>query len=312
MHVVAVTPLYPPDSRVGAWLATHQCLLGLVAAGHTVEVVSFLAAGPEYVLDGIGVRNGAKWIREAVATADLVVSHLGDNDVAHDFAVRRGVPSVKMVHGLAPVNQLKRFKVHPVDLLVFNSNASKQAAGWDGPSVVVHPPFRRSDWATTPGECVTQVNVSDAKGGQLFGKLVRFMPDLEFLAVRGGYGQQQEPQGRNVTTIYPTKNMRADVYSKTRVLCVPSRWETWGMVGVEAMCSGIPVVAAPTPGLRESLGDAGIFVETVNFNGWLGAVRKLADPVVWAEASARSLARVAELEQIDSVGVFVEALEALV
>lgn len=312
MHVVAVTPLYPPESRVGAWLATHQCLLGLVAAGHTVEVVAFLCGGPEYEHDGIRVRNGVKWIREAVSTADLVVSHLGDNDAAHELAVRRGVPSVKMVHGLAPVNQLRKYKVHPVDLLVFNSRSSRAAAEWEGRAAVVTPPFRRADWETTPGECVTQVNVSDAKGGQLFGKLIRFMPDLRFLAVRGGYGQQQEPQGVNVKTIYPTKNMRDDVYSRTRVLVVPSRWETWGMCGVEAMCSGIPVVAAPTPGLRESLGDAGIFVETANFSGWLDAVRRLCDPSVWAEASARSLARVAELEKVDSVGVFVDALEGLV
>lgn len=312
MHVTAVTPLYPPESRVGAWLATHLLLKGVVAAGHSVEVVSSLTAGPEYVLDGVRVQNGTKWIQQAVLRADVVVSHLGDQGTAHEFAVRRGKPSVRMVHGLAPPNQLRAFKTLPVDLLVFNSHASLHAADWDGPSMVVHPPLEVEAFATTPGTHVTQVNLADAKGGQLFGKLARFMPDLMFLGVEGGYGRQRHPpMSRNVEVIGPTKNMRDDVYRRTRVLVVPSKWETWGMVGQEALCSGIPVVASPTPGLRESLGDAGVFVDTANFGGWLEAIRSLSDPVVWSEASEKALRRAQELASVDNTGRFVRALEGL-
>ena len=311
VKITAVTPLYPPDSRVGAWLATHDMLRACVDAGHQVRVVSSLAAGPGYIYDGIPVDLGTKWIRDAVMDADVVVSHLGDQGSAHELAVRRGVPSVRIVHGLASPNQLKVCRVLPAALLVFNAESALAAAGWDGPAVVAHPPFYADRFRTTPGDRVTQVNVSDAKGGQLFGKLVRFMPDVQFLAVQGGYGKQRLPHGSNVKTLSPTKNMRDDVYAQTRVVVIPSKWETWGMVGPEAMASGIPVVAAPTPGLRESLGDAGVFVETTDFGGWLREVRRLLDPMEWAEASHKALSRAAELEAASDPQGFVKALEGL-
>lgn len=312
VHVAAVTPLYPPESRVGAWLATHEYLKACVDAGHTVTCVASLASGPGYWLDGVDVLNGVKHIQDVVRSADVVVSHLGDQGTAHEFAVKRGVPSVRMVHGLATVNQLRRFRQFPVSLMVWNSESSRVASGWDGPSLVARPPLIPERYVTNPGSCVTQVNISDAKGGQLFGKLVRFMPDLEFLAVRGGYGRQRDPYGRNVRIMLPTHNMRDDVYAQTRIVTIPSKWETWGMVGPEAMCSGIPVIAAPTPGLRESLGAAGIFVETANFQGWVNAVRNLSDVSAWQVASERSLERAAELAAQDDRPRFVEALEGLV
>ncbi len=311
MKITAVTPLYPPGSLVGAWLATHEMLLSCAARGHDVRVVTSLANGPGYVHDGIQVENGTKWIREAVLEADVVVSHLGDQGTAHELAVKRGVPSVRIVHGLASPNQLKLCRVYPAALMVWNAESSMHAARWDGPSIVVRPPLRPERFRTTPGDRVTQVNVSDAKGGQLFGKLVRFMPDVEFLAVLGGYGKQRTPQGRNVKVVQSTPDMRRDVYSETRVVTIPSKWETWGMVGPEAMCSGIPVVAAPTPGLRESLGDAGVFVDITDFGGWLREVRRLLDPSEWAEASAKALSRSEELAAQDDTVGFVDALEGL-
>lgn len=273
--------------------------------------MSSLSAGPGYVHEGIPVENGTRWIKGAVQEADVVVSHLGDQGTAHEFAVRRGVPSVRIVHGLASPNQLKICRVLPASLMVWNAEASLAAAPWDGPSLVVRPPLRTERFRTTPGDRVTQVNVSDAKGGQLFGKMVRFMPDVEFLAVEGGYGRQRFPQGRNVEIVRSTADMRRDVYARTRVVVIPSKWETWGMVGPEAMCSGIPVVAAPTPGLRESLGDAGVFVETTNFSGWLHEVRRLLDPSEWQEASRKALCRAEELAGQDDTRKFVEALEGL-
>jgi glycosyltransferase involved in cell wall biosynthesis len=84
------------------------------------------------------------------------------------------------------------------------------------------------------------------------------------------------------------------------------------MVGPEAMCSGIPVVASPTPGLRESLGDAGIFVDTSNLNAWFEAVRALQDPSAWQEASLKALSRAEQLAAQDDTVEFVRALEGLV
>ena len=312
MKIGAVTPLYPPGSRVGSWLSTHECLRVLVAAGHDVVANPAMGADPdEYVLDGVRVVPGAWRMDEVIAGADLVISHLGDPGHAHKAALARGIPSVRMVHGIIGQDALRQMVGFPPDLLVFNSESSAETARHRCPHIVVNPIFDRKDFATTTGELVTHVNQSDPKGGQMFQKLVRFMPDIGFLAVRGGYGKQRDMVGQNVETMACTEDMRDDVYSRTRVLLIPSKAETWGMVGVEAMCSGIPVIASPTPGLKESLGYAGIFVDANNFRGWMSELRRLMDPDEWSAASARSLARVAELDSGEGAQRFLEAIEGL-
>ena len=46
------------------------------------------------------------------------------------------------------------------------------------------------------------------------------------------------------------------------VLVVPSRYEALGLVAVEAMFAGVPVVAAEVGGLPEAVGDCGVLVPT--------------------------------------------------
>jgi D-inositol-3-phosphate glycosyltransferase len=54
----------------------------------------------------------------------------------------------------------------------------------------------------------------------------------------------------------------AEFYSKTAMLVVPSHYESFGLVGLEAMASGRPVVGFSHTGLQETVGDdAGILVK---------------------------------------------------
>jgi len=155
------------------------------------------------------------------------------------------------------------------------------------------------------------VNLTSAKGGRLFWHLAKTTPDVQFLGVRGGYGQQVSNKAKNVTVIDPTVDMAGDVYSRTRILLMPSLHETWGMVGMEAMTCGIPVIAHPTPGLVESLGDAGIFVDRADADGWRQAIRSLTGDE-WNEASARASARAAAFDATAQIDTFAAALESLV
>jgi glycosyltransferase involved in cell wall biosynthesis len=64
----------------------------------------------------------------------------------------------------------------------------------------------------------------------------------------------------NLEYIENSPNM-ADVYARTGILIQPSKYESYGKAACEAMSQGIPVVCTDTPGLREALNGAGIFVE---------------------------------------------------
>ncbi|WP_329567679.1 Gp19/Gp15/Gp42 family protein [Streptomyces sp. NBC_01361] len=75
-------------------------------------------------------------------------------------------------------------------------------------------------------------------------------------------------------------------------------------------CSGIPVIANPTPGLVESVSWAGTFADRANLDAWVSAIRSLMDPDRWAAASA-ALDRVTELDPAPELALWVKAVERL-
>lgn len=307
MKVVAATPLYPPGSLVGAWLTTHEFLRHLASRGHDVSVIQCLSRTASYEHEGVTVHGRQPDTDQLLAGADVIVSHLGDNGHAAKIARRTGTPSVRMIHS-HHTDAAQRLM--GTTLAVFNSEHLLERSKWGGPSLVLPPPVLGDRYRTEPGDAVTLVNLSEPKGGRLFWRLTRLMPDVAFLGVRAGIGAQIAGHGNNVSTLDATLDMR-DVYAQTRIVLMPSNRESWGRVGVEAMASGIPTIAHPTIGLRESLGDAGMFVNRHDTGGWVAAIRRLLDPAEWAVASKAARARFAQLDPIGDLDRFADAVEAL-
>lgn len=72
-------------------------------------------------------------------------------------------------------------------------------------------------------------------------------------------------------------------FAKASVLAFPSvPWESFGIVLVEGMASGLPVVANNDPTRREIIGDAGIFVDPNNTEEYAKAL-KIAINKNWAD-----------------------------
>lgn len=308
MKVLAVTPLYPPSSRVGAWLATHAQLAHLVERGHEVTTWAYLANQEHWSVDGVEVHGKGFGVTDAerlAADVDVVVGHCGDDGRTAEVAEKCRRPLVQFFHGgqKPPDTQAA--------LVAFNSAASMDAVKWSGRSVLAHPYTDPSAHRAEPGEAVTLVNCSVEKGVVTFGNVARALNHRRFLAVMGSYGNQRPVHEDNVDQIPPSASMARDVWSRTRILLMPSRHEAWGMVGVEALASGIPVIASDLPGLRESLGDAGVFLPPKDCAAWADEVERLHDPHEWAIASKAAKARSAELAADDPRPRFAEALEAL-
>lgn len=298
-------------------------LRALVARGHDVRVHLFRRSSfwGRYELQGVHVWPTTVASRSAGALgalADVVISHLEGVPYAKEAGRRGGVPAVSICHN----THAQTFEeASGVDLAVYNSQWMTAAAadfyaadGRPPPArtLVVRPPVFAEDYRTTPGDRVTLINLNENKGGHLFWELARRMPDVQFLGVRGSYGNQIVERLPNVDVLshIPGSAMRDRVYARTRVLLAPSEYESWGRVAAEACASGIPVIAHPTPGLTECLGGAGTLLDRTDVDAWEKAIRRLlAEPGAWDRASAAAAKRSKELDPAAELEAWCDAIE---
>jgi hypothetical protein len=315
-HILALVHGYIPAHGSGAEHMLHALLRDGIRRGHRATVVcaNAGASGP-YEVDGVQVvpRSG---LADALADADVMVGHLAWTNELVQTAAAHDLPLVYICHN---DNQLRYWrsylKPQSVTVTVWNSQwvadrltglggAPAFSGGWPGPGAVVRPACMLEDYRIDtdpdPNGFITLVNVQHPKGATIFYLLAERPPARRWLAVEGAYGEQVHPDPSRhpgVAWQPQTGDMRRDVYARTRVLLVPSEYESWGRCAVEAMCAGIPVVATPTPGMRESLGDAAIFVELdAGLDAWRAALAILDDPDQYRQWSRRARARAAFLD----------------
>jgi glycosyltransferase involved in cell wall biosynthesis len=317
---------YPPDHNAGAEWALHEMLRALAGRGHAVTVwLSRTAASRSpYTVDGVrvvphGPGQDAAFAK-AVPGAGVVVSHLENVPNVASLARGYGKPLIVVCHNTFDLTW-QPLRTGSCALAVVNSqwllgHASEALRG--GPHrpsrmLVVRPPVWPAEYRTPRGDCITLVNCTMSKGVGVLTALAKRMPDRKFLAVRGSYGDQEPPALENVLVLdqMPGREMRDAVYARTRLLLMPSDYESWGRVGVEAMASGIPVLAHPTEGLRESLGDAGVFCDRDDVDAWQTAIERLDNPAAYKAVSKRSEVRSKELDPSRDLAAWCAAVEAV-
>lgn len=326
LNVVARLHAYPPDHNAGAEWALHEMLRALARRGHAVQVLLTRPAVTRepYDLDGVhvlpyAVGDQARF-SAAVRRADAVTSHLENVPGAASLSRGFGKPLIVMCHNTFPLTW-QPMQRGSTALAVVNSqwmsakaeDAFKGSVQRPDRILVVRPPVWAEEYRTRPGDCITLVNCTLSKGAGVLEELARRMPERKFLAVRGSYGEQQPPNLDNVLVLdhMPGRQMRDEVYARTRLLLMPSDYESWGRVGVEAMASGIPVLAHPTEGLTESLSDAGVFCDREDVDAWQKAIEDLDDRDAYRAASRRAKARSKQLDPSEDLAAWCEAVEGV-
>ena len=89
-------------------------------------------------------------------------------------------------------------------------------------------------------------------------------------------------------TIHPFTNNIQQYYSDAQVYVLSSRWEGFGLVLVEAMAHGLPVVSSDLPTSLELLGDFGIYFENGNARQLAERLQQ-ATQVDWPQRSAEAM-----------------------
>lgn len=311
MRVLAMLHLYPPRHNAGGDITAHILLRELVRRGHQVVVQLSMVhpmhvTGP-YTYEGVNVypyqspEDPLKWLN-LEEKPDIIVSHLMNTLRASILGDIYKIPMISLVHNTHGKTKADlRWKT---DLAVYNTEWMKADVenwwsdyqGTPPPrSIVVHPPVFRTDYQVTPPTaskgCVTLINLFEDKGANLFYQLAARFPKLKFLGVTGAYGKQDIRHGLPNVEIIPhvgPGEIKDLVYARTRVLLMPSVYESYGRCGVEAACSRIPTIYHPTPGLLEALGDGGIACDRDDLDAWVVALAGLTTPAGWMAASQKA------------------------
>jgi glycosyltransferase involved in cell wall biosynthesis len=268
MKILYSIHLYPPKHNCGGEYYIHNLNKYLISQGHEVRVMLHMAKShgikTPYEYEGVYVMANITHL-DAYRWADVIVTHLDFTHftvlLGHDI----GKPIVHIVHNHHEYSSIvgARGSIN----VVYNSEWIAKKLNYNWPSIVVPPSVDvdRFNVSENPeeNEFITMININTNKGGRILQRVAQIFPEKKFLAVTGSYDSQITDQPENVTVVPNTPEI-LEVYKKTRLLLMPSQYESWGMTATEAMCSGIPVICCPTPGLKENCSYAGNYIDARN------------------------------------------------
>lgn len=280
MRILFSVHLYPPVHNCGGEYYIHNMAKWLISKGNEVRVLLHQANQHKitrmYEYEGVQVWPPARNLEVHFHWADRVFTHLEYTNWTTNLCKIYRKPVFFIVHNTHNYACASR-EALPMNI-IYNSNYAKELLQYPHPNMVLHPPvdWRRYDVATNPIDSwyITLINLNENKGGKIFYEIARRMPDKVFLGIKGSYDEQVIQDLPNVILLDNTSDI-LPIYRQTRILLMPSEYESWGMTCTEAMCNGIPVICTPTFGLKENANYAGIFVERDDIDGWVREIKKM-------------------------------------
>lgn len=113
-----------------------------------------------------------------------------------------------------------------------------------------------------------------------------------------GEGPEEELYRKKITDyglekrvfLHPFTNNIQQYYSAAQIYVLSSRWEGFGLVIVEAMAHGLPVVSSDLPTSIEIMGDLGIYFENGNIEQLAQRLEE-STRINWQEASEKAIER---------------------
>lgn len=300
MRILLSIHMYPPSHLCGAEFFAHNIAKAMIKRGHQVRVLLHYKEGltSDYTFEGVDVYlvNKANY-KALFEWSQVVMTHLDISYWTFEFAAKMKKPCVFMAHNTFSYDCVNStFKGRYV---IYNSQHSKDELNYPNPGFVLPPPcdYRHYDVGGDPfkRKYITLINHNANKGGDVLVEIAKLMPKVKFLAVQGSYYEQVYSEEKNITYLPKQVDIR-EVYKQTRLLIMPSDYESWGMTATEAMCNGIPVLANFTDGLMENLDYAGTYASRKAPEKWVEAIKRFDDKEYYGKKSELSRKRSRELD----------------
>lgn len=115
------------------------------------------------------------------------------------------------------------------------------------------------------------------------GPFTAYRDECEALARRLNVADRVEFRG------YVSRETLLDLYARCALVAVPSRYEGFGYAAAQALCAGVPVLAARASSLPEVVGNDAPLIDPEDEPGWAEAVRDVLSDLHGARARALSV-----------------------
>ena len=311
MNIVCSIHLYPPQHNCGAEWMLHHINKDLISKGHNVRVLLHQAnhykIKNNYVFDGVDVfPPNESVVDNLMRWGDAIFTHLDYTRWTVGAAKLYKKPVFHLIHNSHPYPEI--INAERNQHVVYNSFWLKEKLQYNWDNFILTPPvdYRYYDLKIDPAknEYITLINTNENKGGKIFEQIARALPNKRFLGVLGSYDPQMDANIPNLK-LMPNSPDITQYYKQTRILLMPSEYESWGRTATEAYCSGIPVISSMADGLVENCGKAGIYTKDRNdIKSWVKAITELDDAKKYSEASKKAKERSREHDPREALDQF--------
>jgi len=319
MHVAIVTTAGFGVLGNGQGMANADLARSLAAAGDRVTVYVPLDGGPEsrptsfppggvveVGVEVVTLRDITQGGDHAVAAGAEVLAL----DAAHDAILsrHRATPSVVLLHGRGLWRRLSH-RGFANGVICAAANYADE----DGlPAVcVVHPVdpavSPAPDVASPAGDAIVLAGVTKTKGAETFLACAKALPHLPFVAIRTRPSKAMEAllAAEPNVEVLPQAIPEDELLATIRVLLVPSKRESYGMAARLAASAGRPVIASDLAGLRESCGEAAVYLDPDDHKAWAKAAQ-----AAWDRGGSGSVPDTARDNEIAALRSFLAEIVA--
>jgi len=279
MHILLESRVFHP-SVGGMETVARQLAQAWQGQGHTVQVVTQTPLDDAELLDTLNVTRQpslATWWQLLQKTDIFVQSGISLKSLP--LGLLSGMPVVFIHHNMLPTgsdtvgirNQLKRWAAHLGPNIAVSSAVAQDLPS--GRTTVIHNPFEpyftSSKIPDDPHHLLFVGRLVSVKGADVALHALSQL-DASYTLTICGDGPDRSELEQLSTTLglsdrvmfegWVDHNELRAYAQRASIQLVPSRYEPFGIVALEAIASGCAVVASDTGGLAEAVGPCGILV----------------------------------------------------